>query len=156
MPDAPPLLEFTNDNYKYTFTFNDDFVYDILYAFDNNNSGEFIGKIINEIFLKDNKEDQSMFATDCVRLNYSIKKYINENKNKWTLDKGAGKVTKIIIDPLLTYFIKELKLHLQKENNKMLLSGTKKKSDDYIDSKEIINKLNTIKNLILKRVSSRT
>ena len=43
-------------------------------------------------FLKENKEDQSMFATDCVRLNYSIKEYINENKNKWVLDKGANKV----------------------------------------------------------------
>ena len=139
-PNAPPLLEFTNDNYQYTFTFNDDFVYDILYAFDNNNSGEFIGKIINEIFLKDNKEDQSMFATDCVRLNYSIKEYINENKNKWTLDKGANKVKNIIINPLLKYFIKELKAHLQRENNKMMLSGTKK-SDDYIDSNDDIKQI---------------
>ena len=82
-PDAPPLLEFTNDNYEYTFTFDKDFVYDILYSFDNDTVGEFIGKIINEMFLKENKEDQSMFATDCVRLNYSIKEYINENKNRW-------------------------------------------------------------------------
>ena len=57
------------------------------------------------MFLKDNKEDQSLFATDCIRLNYSIKEYINENKNKRTLDKGANKVTKIIITPLLKYFI---------------------------------------------------
>ena len=140
MPDAPPLLEFTNDNYEYTFTFDKDFVYDILYSFDNNTVGEFIGKIINEMFLKDNKEDQSMFATDCVRLNYSIKEYINENKNKWTLDKGANKVKSIIINPLLRYFIKELKLHLQKENNKMMLAGTKK-SDDYIDSEEDIKQI---------------
>ena len=139
-PNAPPLLEFTNDNYEYTFIFNDDFVYDILYAFDNNTAGEFIGKIINSMFLKENKEDQSMFATDCVRLNYSIKEYINENKNKWTLDKGANKVTKIIINPLLLYFIKELKLHLQKENNKMMLAGTKK-SDDYIDSNDDIKQI---------------
>ena len=81
-----------------------------------------------------------MFATDCVRLNYSIKEYINENKNKWTLDKGANKVTKIIINPLLLYFIKELKLHLQKENNKMMLAGTKK-SDDYIDSNDDIKQI---------------
>ena len=139
-PNAAPLLEFTNDNYEYTFTFDKDFVYDMLYAFDNNTIGEFIGKIINEMFLKDNKEDQSMFATDCVRLNYSIKEYINENKNKRTLDKGANKVTKIIITPLLKYFIKESKLHLQKENNKMMLAGTKK-SDDYIDSEEDIKQI---------------
>ena len=129
-PNAPPLLEFTKDNYEYTFIFDKDFVYDILYAFDNDTAGEFIGKIVNEMFLKDNKEDQSMFATDTVRLNYSIKEYINENKNKWVIDKGANKVTKIIINPLLTYFIKELKSFLQKENNKMMLSGTKKKSDN--------------------------
>ena len=49
------------------------------------------------------------------RLNYSIKEYIDENKNKWVLDKGANKVTKIIINPLLNYFIKELKLHLKKK-----------------------------------------
>jgi hypothetical protein len=132
-PNAPPLLEFNNENYEYTFTFDEDFVYDILYAFDNDTIGEFIGKIINAIFLKDNKENQSLFATDCVRLNYSIKEYINETKNKWTLDKGANKVKNIIINPLLLYFIKELKLHLQKENNKMMLAGTRK-SNDYIDS----------------------
>ena len=161
LSDAPPLLEFTKDNYEYTFTFDKDFVYDILYSFDNNIVGEFIGKIINEMFLKENKEDQSMFATDYVRLNYSIKEYINENKNRWAkkakglfsagnqkplafycpvLDKGANKVTKIIINPLLLYFIKELKLHLQKENNKMMLSGTKK-SDDYIDSDNDIKQI---------------
>ena len=56
------------------------------------------------------------------------------------LDKGANKVTKIIINPLLLYFIKELKLHLQKENNKMMLSGTKK-SDDYIDSDNDIKQI---------------
>jgi hypothetical protein len=134
-PDAPPLLEFNKNNYEYSFTFDEDFVYDILYAFDNDTIGEFIGKIINTMFLKENKEDQSLFATDCVRLNYSIKEYINENKNKWTLDKGANKVKSIIINPLLEYFIKELKMHIQKENNKMMLSGTKK-SDDYTD-KEI-------------------
>ena len=55
-PDAPPLLEFTNDNYEYTFTFDKDFVYDILYSFDNNIVGEFIGKIINEMFLKEIKK----------------------------------------------------------------------------------------------------
>ena len=139
-PNAPPLLEFTKDNYEYTFIFDKDFVYDMLYAFDNDTVGEFIGKIINEMFLKDNKEDQSMFATDTVRLNYSIKEYINENKNKWTLDKGANKVKSIIINPLLIYFIKELKMHLQKENNKMMLAGTKK-SDDYIDSDDNIKKI---------------
>ena len=139
-PNAPPLLEFTNDNYEYTFTFDKDFVCDMLYAVDNNYIGEFIGKIINEMFLKENKEDQSMFATDCVRLNYSIKEYINENKNKWTLDKGANKVKSIIINPLLNYFIKELKSHLQKENNKMMLAGTKK-SDDYIDSEDDIKQI---------------
>jgi hypothetical protein len=92
------------------------------------------------MFLKENKEDQSLFATDCVRLNYSIKEYINENKNKWTLDKGANKVKTIIINPLLNYFIKELKSHLQKENNKMMLSETKK-SHDYIDSDNEIKKI---------------
>jgi hypothetical protein len=139
-PNAPPLLEFTNNNYEYTFTVDKDFVYDILYAFDNDTIGEFIGKIINTIFLKENKEDQSLFATDCVRLNYSIKEYINETKNKWTLDKGANKVKNIIINPLLNYFIKELKSYLQKENNKMMLSGTKK-SDNHINSdKEIKQK----------------
>ena len=139
-PNAPTLLEFNNDNYDYTFNFDKNFVYDILYAFDNDTIGEFIGKIINTTFLKENKEDQSLFATDCVRLNYSIKEYINENKNRWVLDKGANKVKTIIINPLLNYIIKELKLHLQNENNKMMLAGTKK-SDNYIDSDKDIKKI---------------
>ena len=142
------FLEFTKDNYEYTFTFNDDFVYEMLYAFDTDNIGQFIGKIINCMFLKENKEDQSMFATDTVRLNYSIKEYINENKNKWVLDKGANKVTKIIINPLLKFFIKELKLHLQKENNKMMLSGTKKLAIILI-LVMILSKSNIKRNLIV-------
>ena len=51
-PNAAPLLEFTNDNYKYTFIFDNDFVYDMLYSFDNDTIGEFIGKIINEMFFE--------------------------------------------------------------------------------------------------------
>jgi hypothetical protein len=153
-PNAPPLLEFNKENYEYTFTVDKD------YAFDNDTIGEFIGKIINAIFLKDYKEDKSLFAIDCVILNYSVKEYINETKNKWeknslefsarnkkafwlllpVLDKGENKVKSIIINPLLDYFIKELKLYLQKENNKMIIARTKK-SDNYIDSDNDIKQI---------------
>ena len=84
------------------------------------------------MFLKEKKEFQSVFATDTVRCNYSIKEYINAKKNKWVIDKGANKVTKLIIDPLFSHIIKELKSHLQKENDKLMISGTKK-SNDYIE-----------------------
>jgi hypothetical protein len=134
-PNAKPLLEFTKDNYDYEFEMNKEYIESMLYSHRNGNIGEFLGKIINNIFLKEKKEDQSLFATDVVRYNYSIKEYINETKNKWIVDKGASKVVNLIINPLLTYIVKELKIHLRKENDKILKSGNLK-SEDYTSSDE--------------------
>lgn len=144
-PNAEPVREFTKENYGYSFIMNKEFIYELINSHDNGIIGEFIGKIINVAFLKDKKEDQSVFATDVVRYSFSIKESVDGNgeKHRWVLDKGANKVTKLMIDPLCCYIVKELKLHLQKENNKVIRSGDLK-PEGYIEYDE--DELNHIKN----------
>ena len=62
------------------------------------------------------------------------KKALTKNKHVWVLDKGASKVTSLLIDPLFSHIISELKAYLNKENGRLMISGTKK--DKFSDHEE--------------------
>lgn len=74
-------------------------------------SGQVAQKISDMIVGKyktDSLEKRSLWATDVSRLNYLIRELVNK-KPQWNADKGAIKVSKYIIDPVLELLKKNLK-----------------------------------------------
>jgi hypothetical protein len=72
-----------------------------------------LGNHIIKYYKKDNPLKQSIYTTDCSRLNYIVRELI-ENVEKWEIDKNGIKICTKIIKPLIDKCI-ELLLEYQKE-----------------------------------------
>ena len=75
--------------------------------------GEYLGEIIIKEYKKDNPFNQSLWTTDAVRFTYAIRDSKN-NTITWSRDKGARKVIKVIIEPLMKFVEKTMAEKIQK------------------------------------------
>ena len=69
-----------------------------------------LGDHIVKEYKKDNPEEQSFHTTDCSRLNYIVRKLI-ENALSWSVDKNGIQVCKDIVKPLIKKCINALLEH---------------------------------------------
>jgi hypothetical protein len=69
-----------------------------------------LGDHIVKEYKKDNPEEQSFHTTDCSRLNYIVRKLI-ENALSWSIDKNGIQVCKDIVKPLIKKCINALLEH---------------------------------------------
>jgi hypothetical protein len=137
--NAKPILKFTPENYDYNFTINKDFIRRFIYQSNQNKGQKFIGDYINGMFLKEDKCEQSMFSPDVVRFNYTFKEFINKNKSIWTIDKGAVKISELIIDPFINIISKYLDWYIKREFWKINKAGSNIDINYETDDEEEIN-----------------
>ena len=69
-----------------------------------------LGDHIVKEYKKDNPEEQSFHTTDCSRLNYIVRKLI-ENALSWSVDKNGIQICKDIVKPLIKKCINALLEH---------------------------------------------
>ena len=79
---------------------------------ENNNLAKYLGDILIKAYKKEDYSQQSIWNTDCNRLNYLIKELMN-NKSIWSVDKQGIKTTNNIINPLLNFLIPPIKEYIQ-------------------------------------------
>jgi hypothetical protein len=125
--NAKPVLKFTPENYNYDFRIDKKFIRRFLYQFEQGYASKFVGDYINGTFLKNDKTEQSLFSTDISRSNYTIKELIDEEDNKalWINDKGAIRVSELIVDPFTKIIGKYLRWYIGRETWKMGNSESK-------------------------------
>ena len=87
-----------------------------------------LGNHIIKYYKKDNPQNQSIYTTDCSRLNYIVRELI-ENVEKWEIDKNGIKICTKIIKPLIDKCI-ELLLVYQKELIDEMSEGNYKNKDN--------------------------
>jgi hypothetical protein len=87
-----------------------DIVYTIVEQYKSGNLINYLGDMIVSYYKKE-KDEQSLWSTDCSRLNYVIRAKIGEKLN-WCLDKRGVNLCNIIIDPLLKYIREELEAYV--------------------------------------------
>ena len=116
---APPLLALNNfnlnnldfDNIKDRESITETLVYHAkLKSLD-----KLLGEHIIKNYKKEDPKTQSIYTTDCSRLNYIVKELIN-NVSKWEVDKNGIKICSKIIKPLI-----EKCIELLLENQRKLL-----------------------------------
>jgi prolyl oligopeptidase PreP (S9A serine peptidase family) len=72
----------------------------ITYYQRDNSLHKFIGDFIISLYKKDDPKEQSLWTTDCSRLNYLVRTAIKK-KNIWKIDKAGMIVKENIINPIL-------------------------------------------------------
>lgn len=92
--------------YKLKNRKNDDFVPDdrieemLIFQYNTGTLVKYIGTGITDIYKTDNPNDQSMWISDCSRLNYVVKTIV-DGDDRWATDKKGIRVIKRVIAPLL-------------------------------------------------------
>jgi len=93
--DAPKLIQM-GDNAPILNINDENLVKSLVYHYDKKTLAQYIGNHIVIYYKKDNPEEQSVWSTDSVRLNYIIKQVSN-----WVVDKKGTQLCSSIINPLL-------------------------------------------------------
>jgi hypothetical protein len=102
--DAPVLLPI--ENYDIIKQDNECEIIDIiLFYYGDNKIIKYLSDVLIGYYRKNNKEDQSMWSTDCARLSYLIRTQIGD-KERWVVDKKGVGLHSIAIKPLLAFIEK--------------------------------------------------
>ena len=100
--NAPPIKQIDNfDIYDKNLLTEDGyvkFIDELIYYSEHKLLPKFIGDHIIKTYKKDDMKDQSLWNTDTSRLNYIIKKAI---ENGWYQDKKGNEFVKLCVEPLL-------------------------------------------------------
>jgi hypothetical protein len=78
---------------------------------------KYLGCKLLEYYKKSNPADQSLWTSDCSRLNYIIRS-VTENKPEWVIDKKGIQIKTLIVTPLLEHIQSELTQFLGDPTNK--------------------------------------
>lgn len=99
-----PVLETLKDcsvlKYNQTDT---DFIENLVVEYKNKLLPSYLGDFIIKTYKKDDPTQQSIWNSDTNRLTYIVKELINTTNTDWQVDKKGIKITKYIIEPMLTY-----------------------------------------------------
>jgi hypothetical protein len=77
---------------------------------------KYLGCKLLEHYKKSNAADQSLWTSDCSRLNYIIRSVV-ENEPGWIIDKRGIKIKKLIVTPLLNHIRIELEEFIKDPKN---------------------------------------
>jgi hypothetical protein len=70
--------------------------------YDKGKLNKFIGDMITEKYIPENPAEQSIWATDTTRLNFTIRQIVKStNKCEWLIDKTGSKFKDLIITPIM-------------------------------------------------------
>jgi hypothetical protein len=78
---------------------------------------KYLGCKLLEYYKKSNPADQSLWTSDCSRLNYIIRS-VTENKPEWVIDKKGIQIKTLVVTPLLEHIQSELTQFLGDPTNK--------------------------------------
>ena len=104
--NAPAIQEFSDFkllNKEENYTLSEV----IIYYYKCDSLGRFLGEIVIEIYQKKDRSQQSLWNTDASRFGYIIREFAND-KVEWAIDKGAIKVKKYTIKPMMEKIKKDL------------------------------------------------
>lgn len=145
---APQLCQL--DDYSNIGKNEQTLIEELIYYYKKSILHEYIGNYIIKNYKKDNPEHQSLWNTDCERLNYIIRELMTTNNNTiiieelddnnkltWSIDKKGTKVSNQIITPLLDYIKKICTLYIQ--NNNDLTKISQKKSEIVFKKLSVLN-----------------
>jgi hypothetical protein len=103
-----PLLE-PMKNYKTVDNVGKDkkFVLALCDMYSDDRLIRYLGDRLTEYYKKENPEEQSLWNSDCARLNYIIRTVI-EKKNEWIIDKKGNRLKDCVVRPLLQHIKDEI------------------------------------------------
>jgi len=110
---TPELKKLTQEGVKKLLSYEKKLYEYLLFNSGEGKLANYIGDIILKHVVTDDPEDQPVWITDVARLTYLIRDLVN-NKQKWKKDTNGVKITRYVIDPILSYIDEYMTEHLNK------------------------------------------
>jgi hypothetical protein len=117
----------------------------LLHIYDSKGFANYITKIVEKAYKKDDPAEQTFWASDVSRLIYIVRSTIDQ-KDEWVYDKKGCMIKESIIDPLLDEVYNIIVKYKRYMEDKYLHSLKKEESDYYMSKVSIITVANKLIN----------
>jgi hypothetical protein len=126
--------------------FTDEYIAErLLHIYDSKGFANYITKIVEKAYKKDDPSEQTFWASDVSRLIYIVRSTIDQ-KDEWVYDKKGCMIKESIIDPLLDEVYNIIVKYKRYMEDKYLHSLKKEESDYYMSKVSIITVANKLIN----------